>query len=541
MTHLLFPNRTWPVAVTVFLLVSSWRAAAQTVDVRALDKTMKTPGQSDFSGISDSTVEIKPRHSLSVRIVDTNPLLLTYSATVTKEETEQHKTAATFLNVFGQLLTTLGFKAEDKTGAGGGPPLDPRTLIVEALNFNTFHQRLDHLYTRLDSLHLKLSQSIGSAAAIDQLKDEVRAWSASKDEAALQSDFNKLVLILRKCTLGQSLDSNQGTVSCSAPVPLVTQPAASAADSATVATGATGAAGSTGTAGANGAIGTTTQGSSRGQPAAGGGVAAPQTNGRGQSAGGNSPARAPTVLSNPTPPPGAVITTGSGGNTIQTYTQSALLLRSDVLDSAKVVAGFAADVAKLRDPLEVANVGYLPNEDQHILVKIAASDVYKSFLDDETKVKRDGAVRTFTVTASPYSAAGWSLGAAVIVPVIDDPTFTAERSGDRFIIRSEAGGSQPYQIAAMLSVEPRPWRDQVFGFGFQVGVSPAKERVAFYAGPHFRLYAVTLGGGLLLQRTNRLDNGLSVGQQIAAESDLKIDTRLRPGGYIQASMTLFKK
>jgi hypothetical protein len=219
----------------------------------------------------------------------------------------------------------------------------------------------------------------------------------------------------------------------------------------------------------------------------------------------------------------------------------AMSIRTQVLDSAKVVSGFAADVAKLHESLEVARVGYLPTEDQKIEVKIAASDVYKAFLTDEVEARRDEAVKSFTIAVAPYALATWSLGPAVIVPVMSNPTFTTEKSGDKFKIHVKEGDAQPYQVAAMLSIEPRGWQEQIFGLGMQVGVSSAKEKVAMYFGPHVRLYGVAIGGGLMLQRTARLDDGQSVGQLLDAAADLKTDTRLRAGGYVQVSIALFKK
>lgn len=484
-------------------------AAAQVVEVRALKPEMQLPGQTRPGPIQDATVTIKPNGSVVVKIVDNNPLLLTYSSTVTKEETEQHKTAASFLNELAGWLTALGFKKPDTSGAGL-TATEEETLVVEGVNFAAFQKRLTDLDGHLKNLPTKITDSTGDEAAVSELKKEIRGWNAARDADAFASDYLNLARIAIKCLQGSLLQTNQGNqLRCTDPVPL---PQAAR-------------------------------------------IAAPPLPPP-------APAPAPAAANppparpggNPPPPPGAVIAPvpPSGAppaaaarpmerGTIESYVALAMAIRGQVTDSAKVVTGFSADVAKLHNGEEVAAVTYLPQDDQKIAIKIVASDIYKAFLQDEAKGKRDRAVKSFVITVSPYAAAGWSLGAAVVVPVISNPTFTTKKVGDKFVIHSTEGDSQPYQIAAMLGIEPREWRQQIFAVGFQIGVSPAKERIAFYVGPHVRLYAVSIGGGLLLQRTASLDDGLFVGKTLDAESDLKTNTRLRPGGYVQASVSLFKK
>jgi hypothetical protein len=514
-------------AMCVVPRLAAAQGSARVVEIKAIDKTMKTPGQSGFVDLADTTTEIKPRQTLSVKIVDNNPLLLTYSATVTKQETEQHKTAASFLQSFAGWVTALGYKPPSTSG-GGLSSLNERTLTVEGVNFTAFQSRLKSLDARLGSLEAKIRDSIGNQATIDAMKSEVLGWNAARDESALATDYKNLATIAMKCARGELLQTNGAPMLCSAIVPLAPDaPSAPPAPPAPTP-----------------------------PPPATPPVAAPtntppvspQT-----AQAGNPPPPPGATVGNPAPPPGASVANPPPGansgaqntppnrGTIASYVTLVMSIQKEITDSANVVADFAADVAKLHTGVEVANVGYIATDDQKIEVKIVASDVYKAFLDDETKAVRDAAVKTITITVSPSSIATWSLGAAVVVPIISDPTFTAEKSGDKFVIHSKEGDSQPYQIAAMLSIEPTRLREQPFGLGLQIGVSPAKQNVALYVGPHIRLYAISIGGGLVLQRTTRLDDGQVVGQELGAEADMKLNTRLRPGGYVQVSVDIFKK
>jgi hypothetical protein len=528
-------SRTALFSVCAACIVAPSVARGQVVEVHALKPGMQLPGQSKPGQIRDATISIKPDDSVVVRIVDNNPLLLNYSATVTKEESEQHKTVAAFLKELTGWLTNLGFKKPDVTGAGLTPAPPVETLIVEGVNFAAFQKRLTDLDTRLKSLPGKITDSTGDAAAVAELKKDVRAWNAARDAEAFATDYLNFLKIATKCLQGSLLETNQGDPKrCTDSVPLP-DPPGSTSSTATASSTAT-RAGATEAASPS-VTRTPASASDKTTPAAGTKPASSGSKGAQE----DPPVPPGAVV----PPAGAVPPSAPAGamerGTIQSYVSLANSIRGQIMDSAKVLAGFAADVAKLHAGEDVATVDYLPTEDQKIAVKIAASDVYKAFLQDDAKAKRDRAVRSFVITVTPYSAATWTLGAAVVVPMISDPTFTAKKVGDKFVIDSTENDSQPYQVAAMLGIEPRRFRQQPFALGFQIGASPAKERIALYAGPHVRLYAVSIGGGLLLQRTTDLEGSLSPGQVIDAEADLKTNKKLRPGGYVQVSLNIFKK
>jgi hypothetical protein len=126
-----------------------------------------------------------------------------------------------------------------------------------------------------------------------------------------------------------------------------------------------------------------------------------------------------------------------------------------------------------------------------------------------------------------------SVAPAFVLLFAKNPTYRAEKVGDAFVIKADDPSIEGYNLAAMLTIRPKSWSEPTFGGQFQFGVSPTKDKLAFYGGAGFTVQSVfTVGAGVAWQQVNRLAGSLEEGQTIATADVLKTTTKFVPGLYI---------
>ena len=175
---------------------------------------VELPSNSKSKLLDVNEFEMRKAETVTIDIVDNNPLLFTYEADVTETETEQHKTAAEFAKVLAALMS--GFKS------GGGAD---GAILVEGLNFSALRGRLQALSMSMNGIGPQISKSLGTPADIESMKGTVRSWNISGLTSGLVDDLQKVAVIAGKCLAGSTLTTNTDiTLTCTSALEDAEQP-----------------------------------------------------------------------------------------------------------------------------------------------------------------------------------------------------------------------------------------------------------------------------------------------------------------------------
>jgi hypothetical protein len=471
--------------------------------------------------------DMRKRETVTIDIVDHNPLLFEYATEVTQTETDQHKIAAEFAKVLDSLMA--GFR---KGGGSDG------AILVEGLNFGMLRGRLQALSLKMNAIGGEIAKSLDGPTSIEKMKTTVRDWDVSGLTSGLADDLQKVAVIAGKCLSGSQLTTNTDiTFLCTSPLadaektPETLRAARQAeaereAELQKAAKGKKATAAKPAPAPAAPPVVTPAPISNAGPPAPGGASPAPPG--------------APSATGTPAAPaaPASSTAVAIPGERIIDFVTLIEARRTDLQSSLSVLRGFASDVEGVGKAKTVATLNH-NLKTQTVAVTVKASPKYDAFLDAGTKKRRDAIARKFSVVLQPYTPALLSLAPAFVLLFIDNPTFKAVKKGEQFVIEETDEEVTGYNLAAMLNITPRAWSEPTFGGGFQIGVSPTKGKVGFYVGAGLSVQEVFwFGGGLTWQEVSKLADGLTAGQVIASPDDLKTTTHYKPGFYLHITATL---
>lgn len=475
------------------------------------------------------TYVLKKGDTVSLVVVDQNPLLFDYAVDRAETETEQHKIAAQFAKSLSDALQP--FRNLNAGGAG-------KNLTVEGLDLTALQSDLAELNDRLVAIPALIAQSIGSDADVTEMKKEVAQWRADELADRLTKSLPKLMAIAQKCAAGRPLSAANGTtVSCLAAFdPEAERHAVDEADRQKAKSGAAAA-----TAPATPAPAPARPTAPTGNAGGRGGPSRPSTTPlSGQPARGS----APPAVSAPVAPAAAAVAAPALTQTIQAFVTLALVLQTRAESSLPVVTGFVTDVAAINTTLALKckdePACHYSINDQTITVKVTRSKKYEPFLTPAVKARQEAAAKDYPFMLTPFTPAVIGLAAAFVVLFVRNPTYKAVKSGDQFTIQADdnklPGG---YNVAAMLTITPKPWSEPTFGGHFQLGVSPTKDKVGFYVGGGIHVQeAFTFGAGVALQQVTRLTGSLSEGQTISSADALKTEVLFKPGLYLHITANI---
>jgi hypothetical protein len=493
------------------LEASERRLGGSLLEVHQRAEKFVDPSNNNQAGLRDRPVYVlKKGDTITLRLVDQNPLLFTYGAELTAEETDQHKIAVEFAKTLVQLLEAF----KSVKGAGTIRPFE-----VEGLNIRAFREQLGILQNRILSLPSKIDESIGTATDIANLKGDVSSWRVPALAEQITKGYEKVAIIAGRCLAGLPLSTSDGQrVMCSDPAEPV-QPVAALLEAQ--------------------------------EPLAIGGPFESQ-----QSISNAPPPKPVGVTPAPAVPPAqpvrppaaapaaAAPAAAASGESIQAFITLAVAMQSKVDSSLGLIKAFAADVAAVGTPRALPPgkdkepVTY-SLENQTVTVIVGANTKYDDFMNAPVKKVRQEAVGKYPIDLKPYAPATIGVKPAFVVLFGKNPTFKAAKSGDQFEIQEEDPQGVGYNVAAMLTVTPRAWAEPTFGGHFQVGVSPTKDKIGIYLGAGISVQQVfTFGLGASWQQVRRLASGLSVGQKIASADLLKTETEYRPGLYFHITANL---
>jgi hypothetical protein len=471
--------------------------------------------------------EMRKRETVTIDIVDHNPLLFGYETTISETETEQHKVAAEFAKTLAALMAAF------KSGGGGDA-----AILVEGVNFDVLRGRLQFLATYMADISEQIPKSLGSPTEIENLKTTVRGWKVSSLTSGLADDLQKVAVIAGKCLAGAVLTTNtQFTFNCTSPLADATKPADTLrAERAAAAREAA----QQQEAMEKKLLSSTKPGTP--SPAPPKVAPAPITGGTPPAPGAPQPPAGPGTTQ-PATGPTAPISTPMAvpavpGERIIDFVTLIEARRPALENSMAVLKGFAQDVEAVHQAKTLTTRDYSTNT-QTIAVSVKASPKYDAFLDAGTRKRRDAIAREFSVVLQPYTPAMISVAPALVLLFIDNPTFKAVRKGDQLVIEETDEEVTGYNLGAMLNITPRRWSEPTFGGAFQIGVSPTKDKIGFYLGAGISVQELFwFGGGFTWQEVDKLAGSLTPGQIIASPDELKTTTQFKPGFYFHITANL---
>lgn len=521
---------------------------AALIEVRHFDKRIKIVGGTESTLRARNTYQARKRDGVSVVLMDKNPLLFNYRVQRRLINPPGGEAVTAFATSLLAALSAL------RTGGGDG---DNR-LLVENFSLGQFLGRLQAVDGEIGRLKSRIAASTQGEAAVKQLKADVLAFDVAKHRKELDDDWNKVNDIVRICRdTPRGLTTNAGIVlSCSDYSSLTTGTVSQLQEVMKERAEGTGAATpvlqpptpsvpppgqqppppiSNSPAPQPGVVAgrgqAVTQPSGQAQNPGRGRGAGAATNGQAAGRGGaaEQPAAAPQV---------AAPVTAPVAESIFGLLLTALAQRSETDKRLGVLTVFADDVAKLHEP-ESLDDGEYTVATEEITVTLEPNKYWENYLDASTKETRDSALKEFTISLEAYSPVVLSPGASAILLFIENPTFKAVKVGEQYVIQAADEEVTSYNLGAMLNITPRAWNEPTFGGSFQLGVSPTKDRIGFYAGAGVTVQQIFgFGAGVAWQQVDKLAEGLTVGQAITSPDLLKTGTRFKPGFYINATVKL---
>lgn len=496
------------------LLASEHRLGGSVLEMRQrLGKFVDPSGGSQASITDRPVYTLRKGDTVSLVVVDQNPLLFTYDVEITTTETEQHKAAALFAKSLSDLLGSF------KDTKGGGPG-DDASITVEGLNIVAFRGWLDLLKQRIDEVPARIDQTLGSETEAAAAKATVASWKLAGLITNINKAYQQVMTIAGKCLAGQKLSGAGGTlVSCAQQV---AKPPAKGMDVAAILEPIRGTGATVGGPSADDNEQAAPAVATQDPPRPTTGTQKPAT-----------PAgTAPAPASGPDPAPEAVV-----GESIQGFITLALAMQSRVETTMTLLKAFESDMAAVDTPKKLppskdkTNYEYSLDE-QKVVVVVKSATKYDEFLSAAAKKRREDGAGKYEILLMPYTPALIGVAPAFVILFGDNPTFKATKKGDAYEIEESNPDGVGYNLGAMLTITPRSWSEPTFGGQFQIGVSPTKNKIGFYAGAGVQVQQVfTIGAGASWQQVSKLASG-KLGDIIASPDLLKTTTQYKPGFYI---------
>jgi hypothetical protein len=235
----------------------------------------------------------------------------------------------------------------------------------------------------------------------------------------------------------------------------------------------------------------------------------------------------------------SLVPTDAGGIAEEPFYVGSTLLQSrrvELIEGARKLVAFAKQLQEMASPLRLGDVLYKIKDDQIWILKIERIDANTP----ESGKRPDKPEGEFAIRFVPYSPVKLGLGAAAIYSFVSDAKYTTQPVDGGFQI-VESPDQKQYQeggIAAVLTITPRGWTDPTFGGFFEVGVQPTDD-LGLIAGAGIRLFDIaSFGAGIAFQQVDVLSPGLSLGDTVAAESDLKTAKRFKAGVYLHITLSI---
>jgi hypothetical protein len=233
---------------------------------------------------------------------------------------------------------------------------------------------------------------------------------------------------------------------------------------------------------------------------------------------------------------------GFGNQTMRDFLNSVASLKDGVLDQVRLLRDFAQDLALVAQPTTVGEPIAYSLKDQPFALTLKSRARYEKVRGAEVDAIVRKYVGDYLFTVHAHAPARFSVGGAAVAGLfIKNPTFTAVKEGDAFVIKRKDDDPAIFKVAAMLNITPASWKEPTFGGFFQLGITPDPDSYGFYFGTGIRAYSVfSFGGGLMIQQVRKLGPGLTMDTRLDDPAKLKTESEFKPGLYFHFTATLPK-
>ena len=490
-----------------------------------VDTTRKT----ESPLLDENKYTIRRDESTSIEIAQQNPLLFVYESKVEAVDTDEFKAALEFQKQLKLLLALFP-----------APQGSLAKTTIGGLDLESFRKDLGDIADFIDQLPGDLAASVGTPAQIELLKKKYAEKDVAAIGARLDRAYAVIATIATSCMSGKALKTDSGeTVICDGPAALGNNVSLVNAEAQVDAQKKAAARLAEATAQAASQLAAAEtqlkKAAAKDKPALQAKVkaltaqheAAIKTE---KDAAGQADSAASTTV--------AMLRGPSGRPTLQEFVTLALSLETRVRANVAILRDVSTDVAVLGTPFALVTLPYSLQR-QTVTVDIKAASKYDAFIDAATRKKRAGALKKFTIVLEPYQPAHLSLAPAFVLGFVRNPTFTAVKKGDTFVIQQDQSELTRYTIAVMLNITPDSWQEPTFGGHFQIGLTPIKDQMGFYLGAGIRAQKLfSFGGGVMVQQVRQLAGALTLDSKLTDPSELKTETRFKTGAYIHATVEL---
>ncbi|MDQ3280251.1 MAG: hypothetical protein M3Q69_02430 [Acidobacteriota bacterium] len=199
---------------------------------------------------------------------------------------------------------------------------------------------------------------------------------------------------------------------------------------------------------------------------------------------------------------------------------------------------FVKRARKIGEPVPLKTVNYNSKQQQPAVLTIKKIPMEGV---DTTKYM-EGEFKLLFLPGGPVT---YDYGASAAYSFLEVPQFSVKIGDDTklHIVRIDNGDEVSGATGvAMLTITPRPWNDPQFGAGFQLGISPVKDKIGVFLGARIRVFDLfTFGAGLAYQQTKRLADGVSLNDVVEAADKIKTTNVFKAAPYVSIGLEWPKK
>lgn len=204
----------------------------------------------------------------------------------------------------------------------------------------------------------------------------------------------------------------------------------------------------------------------------------------------------------------------------------------------EVLTEFMTRARKIGEPVPLKTVSYNAKQQQPAVLTIKAIPVEGV---DTSKYQTGD----FKLLFRPGGPVTYDYGASAAYSFLEAPQFSAKKGDDDklHIVRTDNGDEVSGTTGvAFLTVTPRGWDDPQFATGFQLGISPVKDKIGLFLGSRIRVYDLfTFGAGLAFQQTKRLGEGVALNDIVEAADKIKTNNVFKAAPYLSIGLEWPKK
>lgn len=222
---------------------------------------------------------------------------------------------------------------------------------------------------------------------------------------------------------------------------------------------------------------------------------------------------------------------------LRDYLDLVLDHEASLQSARKGLEAFRGAVAAIGVPIRLApHVSYSATTTQPFDLTVSRATAYEKHLSRAELGAAGRVLGTYRFSFEPRERVRLRLQPGLVYGLVRVPEFKAVKQGEGLVVKETAQEYSKEELAAMLTVTPVSWAETAFAPHLQVGITPGKDRTAFYVGLGFTATRLSFGVGLVAREVPKLADGLVTGASLASPEELKTVNRFKTGLYFQVGL-----